>query len=286
MGILSDMEESAADEPNEPETPDAPPPPEEKPELVTLPKAPSRRTKARDAESALAKQIEELTSKVSGSEKRYAEELSRRDQEIARLRGSYEALSQSRQAAPEPPKADPKALRKEAQTKLDAGDYAGWDERYSEAMLLEAEERVKKLIPRPAAPVQQPDYATQAVIQSFPDVMGHTNERGEPIGWQLAAVEDQRLALLGIPNGPERYKRAFEAVRASLPKAGRNGFSAASRGVLSAVPPGRSAGAPEEGELGVEITPYMREVARKCGMTIEEYAKYYAEGNPKAVRRG
>ena len=153
-------------------------------------------------------------------------------------------------------------------------------------MLIEAEERVSKLIPKPQ-PAQAPvPYEVQAAVAMFPDVMAAKDAKGNNIGWEKARRYDELLALDGIPDGIERYKKAFEMARAALPKGGASGFTAP-RGALSAVPPVRSTGGGgDEGELGVEITPYMREVAKKCGMTIQEYAQYYAEGNPKAVRRG
>lgn len=288
MGILTDMEDASATEEPE-ETPAETPAPEEKAEVVALPKKPTgRRPSARDAESAIQKELKELRDSVASSQNGYRDELSKRDQEIARLNGRYEALSQQR-STPETKKVDTKVLLTQAQEKLDKGDYQGWSELYREAVLVDAEERISKLIPKQtqqSAPVQVP-YAIQTVVNAFPDVMEHMGPKGEPIGWELAVLEDRRLALQGIPDGPGRYRKAFEAARASLPKKATNGYSAGSRALLSAVPPSRSAPADDgEEEMGVEITPYMREVAKRCGMTVQEYAKYYAEGNPKAVRRG
>ncbi len=106
-------------------------------------------------------------------------------------------------------------------------------------------------------------------------------------GIQLAIVEDQKLALQGVPNTPERYQKAFQLAAIALAPNSAAAYSQDSRGALSGIPNARSTGSGGKGgDAGVNLTAYELEVARKCGMSKAEYAQYIADAHPERLKDG
>lgn len=249
--------------------------PSERTERVAVP---SRRKAAAEGKAAIERQVADLAKTLSERDESFRTELrtqlAQRDQDIARMRGSFEALAQ-RQAAPTPAAPDPAALRKAARAALDSGDFDEYQNLTEQAILARVPAPQQAAAPAPGIPIP-----VQAVLASFPDVLE------QPTGMQLAIIEDQRLALKGIPNTPARYRQAFELARAQLGKPAAPAFSQSSRGVLAGVPPARNSAGAASGEPGVQLTDYELSVAQRCGMTKAEYAAFIAEANPKRLQVG
>ena len=258
---------------------DAAPPP--RTERVPL----GRRAEAKARKDSFEKELGSIKESLSKQEREYREELSRRDTEIARLRGAYEALQpmvSQRQAQAEPPPADPAALRREARKALDANDFDGYEAKTQEAMLIEAERRILARLPQQQAqPVQNP--VVSALLAQFPAVL-QSGQRG----MDLAVVEDRKLAILGHQDGPDRWRKAMELASVALGGSQETPrqYSASSRETLAGLPTARSsAGSSANEGPGVELSTYELQVAERAGMSREEYAKYMAEAYPERVRR-
>lgn len=243
----------------------------------------SRKERSIGKQQAFEKQLSELKETFSKHGTDTAAAIAQRDAEIARLRGGFDVLApliarQQQAAAPPPP--DPNAMMREAKKALDAGDFDLYQQKVMEA----TEARIFARLPPPQQQVQQApgtNPVVTAIMGQFPTVL-NAGERG----LQLAIIKDQELAVMGYPNGPDRYRKAFELASNMLQPAGSAQYSQNSREVLSGVPPARSGGGKSgNGEAGVHLSAYELSVAEKCGMTREEYAKYIVEADPKRLER-
>lgn len=242
----------------------------------------SRRERSIGKQQAFEKQLTELKETFSKHGSDTAAAIAQRDAEIARLRGGFDVLApliarQQQAAAPAPP--DPTAMMREAKKALDAGDFDLYQQKVMEA----TEARIFARLPPPQQQVQAQgtNPVVTAIMGQFPTVL-NAGERG----LQLAIIKDQELAVMGYPNGPDRYRKAFELASNMLQPAGAAQYSQTSREVLSGVPPARSGGGKGgNGEAGVHLSAYELSVAEKCGMTREEYAKYIVEADPKRLER-
>jgi hypothetical protein len=283
MSLLSE-EPVADDEPStattEASAAETEAPKEEPGTRVTL--KPSRREQARLAAEETARKEQERDAKFQA-------EFARRDQEIAMLRGEISArLSQpqviQQQAPTAPAGPDPAELRRQARQALDNKDFSEY-ERLSELATIE---RVKREFEPRFAQVQAPAQQQQggmspqamAWAAQYPDVMTHQN------GLQLAIIEDAKLHHMGHQPGPARFKAAFEAARATITggqKPAAPQYSQQSAAVLSGVPTSRSpAGGGGEGQgPGVVLTPQEKDIARKAGMSLDEFAKDIYDHHPE-----
>lgn len=244
-------------------------------ERVTL----TRRDKERAKRDELSTQLKTLSETVSKSEQNYREELSKRDAEIARLAGFQQAalLHQQQRQAPVQAAPDPVSLMKEAKKALDAGDLDGYHDAIQAAM----EARIMGKIPAPQPqyqPQQQANPVAMALLTQNPAVLA-AGQRGI----NLAIIEDQKLALMGIPDGPDRWKKSFALAENALQPAPQPGYSADSRQVLSGVGTRPTGGGSRE--AGVTLSDFELKWAEASGMSKEEYAKALAEANPKRLER-
>ncbi len=286
-GAIADGIDSAAGEAAD-LTPVVPEP--EKKERVSLPprRSPGHRREALEAvekvkafEETLAKEREE-----------WRKELSTRDQELARLRGGFEALQpilqqrQQPQAAAAPP-IDPEALRREARAALDASRFDDYERLTAQATRYEAKQEVLKDLEergyfangrQQAGP--QIDPRLQIIMNQHPKVML------DPAGPQIAIAEDMKLAAHGQANGPARWKRAYEMAEAEI--AGREPapreFSQQGAGAMAGIPTGRnSAGGGGQRGPGVELSELEKSWATRAGMSYSEYAEEIARAHPERV---
>jgi hypothetical protein len=120
-----------------------------------------------------------------------------------------------------------------------------------------------------------------AMMSQFPAVV-NAGEKGR----LLAIIKDQELGLMGMPDGMDRYRKAFELAANQLggQQQTQPQFSQASRGALAGVSGARNSGPTGAGEPGIVLSAYEKDVARRCGMSLEEYATYVAEGQPDRVK--
>jgi|SRR6185369_5756785 len=285
MGILAEMNDSddvaddaEQDDPGKGEVETKDKTPEDKPERVALPKpTTSRRGRAAETLSAMEKRLNDLQKTVGDSTERYQRDLSTRDVTIAELRGRIAAMSE-RPATPVTPAPKAAELRKQARKALDGQDFDEYERLTHEASVAAIEEKYGERLSQQAAQAPAPvPFPVQAVLNSFPDVL----ER--PDGFRRAILEDQRLALDGVPDGPARYRQAFEIVRAQIKPANGGGGKEGLRGILTATPTARAANGSAPGP-GVNLTKYELDVAKRCGMTPEEYAKFLVEGKPDRLQ--
>lgn len=248
----------------------------QKTERVALP---SRREKAAQRQSSFSDEIKALRETMTQSQKSYGEQLAAIQQENARLRGGFEAIVpvlQRQQQPAGPAQQTPDAKKREGRKALDAGDFETWDRLNTEAIL----DQVYAHMPQPQQAAPQTSPVVQAMLMQHPSVV----DAGER-GIQLAIIKDNELALMGVPNTPERYRKAFQMAEAQLKPNTAPAYSQASRGALAGIPRGQSGGG-GGGEPGVQLTAYEIGVAKRCGMSPSEYAKYVAEMDPSRVSNG
>lgn len=240
----------------------------------------SRRQEAQKQKDELSSKLDALTKSFGESQKSWEAKLAQVEQENARHRGAFELLTRQQQiqqqAQVQTPRKSPDEIKRAAREALDAGKFDDWDRLNTEAIL----EQVKGLIPA-QQPVQSgPHPVVQAMMAQFPTVL-NAGQRGI----DMAIAQDNVLAAMGVPDGPERYRKAFELASNTLggqqPQAQQ--FSQASRGALAGVAGVRNGGAPS-GEPGIVLSAYEKEVARRCGMSLEEYAGFIAESQPDRVK--
>lgn len=240
----------------------------------------SRREAAKQRDE-LATKLDALTKTFGEAQKSWETKLSQVEQESARHRGAFEVLTrqqQIQQGAQQPaPRKSPDEMKRAAREALDAGKFDDWDRLNTEAIL----EQVKGLIP-----AQQPGYSgphpvVQAMMSQFPAVL-NAGQRGI----DMAIAQDNVLAAMGVADGPERYRKAFELASNTLGGQSQQPqpFSQASRGALAGVAGARNSGQSNGGEPGIMLSAYEKEVARRCGMSLEEYATFLAEGQPDRVK--
>jgi hypothetical protein len=290
MGML---DTDPGTEPAEPAAPEAPPAPEtdvaeaatavpepEKRERVALPRR--GRAERRDAEYQDKLRSVEETIKKSHDE--YRTELSRRDAEIARLRGGFEALQpliqqqqQQRQAAL--PNAD--ELDRQADQALDRAEYSEYRRLLREASDMRTEEKIAALR-KELAPQQQqqgPNPVIAALLTQSQAVLSAGAR-----GMELVRIKDAELGVMGYQDNPDRWRRAFQMAEAQL---GANGngsqFTQQAAGALAAVPTSRSSAAKGSRGPGVELSDLEKDWAKRAGMSNEEYASELAAAHPDRV---
>lgn len=266
-----------------PEAAPAPPPPKA-PERVQLPQQPmGRRARAAAARDELAGQVKALQDSINKSQQDYRDELARRDAEIANLKGRYEALQPLVQK-PADQAPDPEALKRQADEALDKGNYSEWrrlNEAAQDARFEKKLADIKKDM-APAPPAAGPNPIIQGLLVTSKNVMA-AGERG----FRLVQLKDQELALrYNMPDGPERWTRAFQMIDAELGANNKNepaGFTQQAAGALAAVPTTRNAGGKTKSGPAVELTDLEKAWAERAGMTLQEYADELAKAHPERV---
>lgn len=287
MGFLNDATaaDSSNDEPvtDNAELPETPTPANDN-AISTKPEgAPvklSRREAQRQRSDELTSKLDALTKTFDESRKSWEAKLAQVEQENARHRGAFEMLTRQQQIqqaqVSQPQRKSPDEIKRAAREALDAGKFDDWDRLNTEAIL----EQVKSLIPAQQQVQSGPHPVVQAMMVQFPAVV-NAGQRGI----DMAIAQDNVLAAMGVPDGPERYRKAFELASNTL--SGQNPqqpqYSQASRGALAGLPANRTGGQ-SAGEPGIMLSAYEKEVARRCGMSLEEYAGFLAESQPDRVR--
>ncbi len=242
----------------------------------------SRREAQRQKSDELTTKLDALTKTFDESRKAWDAKLSQVEQESARHRGAYETLiaqtrQQQIQQAQTTPRKSPVEMRREAQAALDAGKFDQWQDMFTESIV----EQMNGMIPAQQQVQSGPHPVVQAMMVQFPAVV-NAGQRGI----DMAIAQDNVLAAMGVPDGPERYRKAFELASNTLGGQAQQQpqYSQASRGALAGLPNSRNSGASNGGEPGIVLSAYEKEVARRCGMSLEEYATFLAEGQPDRVK--
>lgn len=251
---------------------------------VPVPDRPlSRRARAAASQQSLEREIKDIRETVSKSTSDYQRQLGERDAEIARLRGSFETYQRVATERAQPAKPSAQDLHDKALEALKEGRFDEYSKLERQSVLSEIEAS------RPQQQYQQQqspgfDPRLQAVIMTTPaaqKVMTHEK------GMQMAILMDQELATVyNIPDGPDRWKRAFEIAEQRLNggKQQPNGFSANGRNVLAGVGhTGNGTGTSKNGTPHVQLPTGWESWARAAGMTREEYARSYADLHPDKI---
>jgi hypothetical protein len=254
----------------------------EKRERVQLPPT-SRRGRAERRDADYQDKLRSVEETVKKAQDEYRAELSRRDAEIARLRGSYEALQpliqqqqQARQAAE--PTADD--LDRQADAALDQGQYSEYRRLLREASDVRTEQKIAALR-KELAPQQQ--QGTNPVIGAMLASSKAVLSAGER-GMALVRIKDAELGVMGYQDNPDRWQRAFQMAEAQLGAANTsNGYTQQAAGALAAVPTSRASGTKSSRGPGVELSDLEKDWARRAGMSNEEYAQELASAHPDRV---
>lgn len=243
----------------------------------------SRREQQRQDRNELSAKLDAMTKTFGESQKAWETKFSQMAEENARRQGAFDAMmAQTRQQqiqqaqVQQPPRKSPDELKRQAREALDAGKFDDWDRLNTEALM----EQVKGLIPVQQPAQSGPHPVVQAMMAQFPAVL-NAGQRGI----DMAIAQDNVLAAMGVPDGPERYRKAFELASNTLggQQQQQPQFSQASRGALAGVPNNRNSGQ-GTGDPGIVLSAYEKDVARRCGMSLEEYAGFLAEGQPDRVK--
>jgi len=201
----------------------------------------SRRTRARESNERLLAEFTGLKETITKERETYAERLQRIETENARLYGELrgymqrptQQAQQDRQVDPGP---DPEKLLEEANEALDNRDFAKYQKKFAESVRASAVRDMQSRAPQPQQQYQGPppvNPVLAAVMSQYTDVV--TDPRGIP----MAQAQDRVLDAQGLPDGPDRWNRAFTEARRVLGKKATNGkpqFSQDNRQVLSGVP--------------------------------------------------
>lgn len=275
-------EEPEDKDPPEGAEPDAPEPDQAAAPVSRTPI--TRRQRAKERDESILKELKETREFLAKERETSAERDQRNARELAELRGHVQGLSQSRQEPREreEPAADPGKLLREANAALDAKDFAGYQEKYADYILAKqaADPRFRPAPQERAQPQASP--MLQMVASQYVDVLSN------PVALTAAKAMDQVYAAQGIPEGPERWKKAFEEGRRYLGNGQQKPatFSQKNREVLSGVPrAGNSQSGEGGGEPGVTLTALERGMAKRFKMSESDYAREMAALHPERIER-
>jgi hypothetical protein len=281
-------EPAAPAEPVEAEAPVAAAPEPQEPVAIPVP-AP-RLSRAAQAAERTRTEITEM--------RRTLDEMrSSKDQELGRLRTElamrpvvvpqqYPQQQQAPQAAAPEPDEYFRASRKA----LDARDFDEYERLQRAGYRAETERMVRQYAPAPQQQQQAADPILAATLARYPDV---TN--AGQAGINLAIAEDNRLAAMGHPAGYQRFNAALSAATSTIQGATKQSgptYDRASAAVLGSSPTGRGNGANGSGRGTPSLmldSPdqerTMRAIAKKSGMTWDEYVSDLATHHPEMLRR-
>lgn len=269
--VSDDSQQDAAPEREEP-----------KGERVEI-KQPSRRQRAHlELQETFKKSLSEAT-------ETFQSQLRERDNQIAQMLGRLEAIQSSRPAPVEPER--PKItddqieeVERAADEALAKNDYTSYRKHQRKLTRLIADQAAEEKFSRvPAQSEPQPGGIPPALLGfavAHPDVI----QKDPNLNW--VRLKDQELEMMGWKPGPERVKKAFEMasqVLSGSAKSSGTGFSTSTAPILSGVPTntGRAGGGSRA--PGVILTDHEKFVAKKAGMTLEEYARNLAATHPDRV---
>lgn len=184
--------------------------------------------------------------------------------------------------------------RKKAQKALEAGDMNEYHERLEKATMLKLKAEIAPTIPnprqfqqfQPAPQAPQKPAWVQVVENEFPDVVTH--DRGfDTVATfvRLAGTAPQNL-------NADALRKAFNRAREELGTKQRNDAQREQKRQLLAGggSTGRVAGGTgtKGPSVNVKLPPGFdpRVIAKRAGMTVQEYAKAYGKMNPGDVNQG
>lgn len=250
-----------------------------------LPRTPiTRRTKAKERDESILKELRDTRDEIKKQGETYGEQLRRMERENAELRGHVQGLaSRPVETRREEPQADPDKLLEEANRLLDAKDFNGYQRKFAEYNR-EIVARDPRFRPQ-ATPAAQPQVSPmlQMVASQYIDVMS------DRAALEIAQAHDRILQAQGVPESPERWKKAFDEGRryAARGKDKAPTFSTKNREVLSGVPTSRNGAAASGGggEPGIVLSEYEKSTAKRFKMSEREYARELAAMHPERVDR-
>lgn len=238
-----------------------------------------------------AESAERMAAELRQATEAQAARLSRMEQ---MLEGVGRMASQPVQAEPPKPKdvaEEVRRLERKATEALTKGDMDEYHRRMRKATRLEIEADLLPRIPNPQqfqAPPQMPQKPAwvSAVENQFPDVVTHQR------GFDTVAAFIQ-LQGGGVGLDPDRLKKAFERTREELGlKQREQDQHERKRQMLAGGPTnGASRGGAVGGKSGTKVSIKLQgglnptEIARRAGMSVQDYAKAYAAMNPGDVEK-
>lgn len=234
-----------------------------------------RRAQAKAAQDAVLNELKTLRESFTTRDQEFRNEIERRDRELAELRGGFQAIQpilQQRQEPPKPPAPDSAELNRKAREALDAGKFEDYDRYKTEALKADLLNEIQKRVPQQQQERPQPgvDPRLQIIMMQHPTVAMN------PRGIELARLKDQELAIMGIADSPDRWKKAFELAENSINggKPTQPQYSQSAAQVLSSIPTSRSgANTQEANNPASTLTDAQKYWADASGMSREEYAK-------------
>lgn len=235
------------------------------------------------AADARAAKAEELVTELRTARERDVERLARMEALLEHGLRQREPEPQ-RQAAPvEDPTVQIQKLRRQATDALASGKLDEYHDLQDQITDIRADVKARQRIaelPRPEAPQMQKPAWVQAVEAQFPEVVTHAN--GLNTVAAFAQIDPSQF-------GPEKLKKAFTRARDELglgKKRETPEENGRRREMLSGGPVNGSGRAPAgKGEKFVNVPKNYREIARRAGMTPEDYVRSYAQMNPGDVGR-
>lgn len=295
MGIMDLEDKGAADA----ETHDAPESVSAEPAETAAPALPAEPVAVPIPQPRLSRaaRAAEETKKEVGEMRRIVEEIRQnKDQEIGRLRAE---LSQRQQqpvyvqqpVQQQPAEPDPDELMRKADEALSANKWHEYRQLERQAYSIIARREARGMVPSQQQPQATADPMLAATLAQYPDVT-----RAGEAGIRLAVAEDNRLAAMGYAPGYDRFHAALAAATGTI-QAARNGgkatapqYDRGSAAALAGSPTGRGNGqaASNQGPalmLNPDEERTMRAVAKKSGMSWDEYVTDLASHRPEMVRR-
>lgn len=293
-GSFGDDGPSASQVDSEPEAPEKgggepaePSKKEEKGEFVPYSAVETRRPGSRRAKAAA--EVEELiNSKLKpmqdewGTQRQtYEQRISQQAQELAHMRGQFEAMQRMpapAPAAPAPPGPDPQKLMEEAEKALDERDIRTYHAKLNAAHAAQS----RKMADEAAASVRK--ELEGRIPQQLPPEVQYLMSQHRNValagaqGVEAVMIKDRELAFYRVPQGPQRLAKAFELADqflGSVNGTGGGSSNTAAAQALSGVPTSRPAGGGggKQGD-GVTLSPLQLQTIKDLGWSKEEYVKW------------
>jgi|GEM_PF-4419556 len=254
---------------------------------------PSRRQRAAQRNDELSSKLRSIEETLNKRDEEYRRELARKEEELNRLRGGFDAIKpllerSAQPQAPQGPQETPDDLYAKARSALDAGRFDEYERLHRQAIKLEIKQELAPkqaasppAVPQAAGPVAPMDPRLQVIMTQHPKVTMHQR------GLELVTVKDRELAIMGYTDGPERWKRAFELAEASIggSETPPRQYSQQGAAAMAAVPTARGQAGAGPKSPGVTLTPEEIRWAKLADMSLEEYAKTVAELHPERVEQ-
>jgi hypothetical protein len=264
----------------------------------------AQKEQERQAELAAAREEAKRAAETAEQARREAEQLRAQQQLVNQQMAELAALARMSQQQPQQgPQDDGEDWRekadkhmKKAQAALQAGDLNEYHDRLSKAMELRMKAQVRPMIPdprqfqQPQAPQQSPQLPpwVRVVENEYPDVVTHQQ------GYNTVAAFVGLARQRGEEVSPDVLRKAYDRARQELGLKARNDAQLEQRRQMLAGGNARagagaaSAGGKKNGPtVNIKLAKGIdhRAIARRAGMSEQEYAKAYAQMNPQDVDR-